>query len=75
VELYFHSAHTSSGHGASVSTGYVFMALYLVKHRDNFTLSRTVLRGPHVDNHRQMAHDVMTDLHVVCWRRANHLSG
>jgi len=32
----FHN--TSSWHGAWLSTGYVFMAWYLVKHRDNFTL-------------------------------------
>jgi len=31
--------HTSSGCGAYLSTGYVFLAWYLVKHRDMFTFS------------------------------------
>jgi len=30
--------HTSSGRGAKLSTGYIFMTWYLVKDRDNFYL-------------------------------------
>jgi len=37
VELYLHSHITSSWHGAELSAGYLFMAWYLVQHRDTFT--------------------------------------
>jgi len=33
--------HTSSWHGVQLSTGYVFIAMYLGKHRGNFTYNNT----------------------------------
>jgi uncharacterized membrane protein len=33
--------HASSWHGSWLSTGYVFIVWYLVKHRDNFTFTLT----------------------------------
>jgi len=38
VKLYFHSPHTSSWRGVSLSKKCVFTAWYLVRHKDNFTL-------------------------------------
>jgi len=37
MQLYFHFPHTLMGL-CSLSTEYIFMAWYLVKHSDNFTL-------------------------------------
>jgi hypothetical protein len=45
VELYLHTPNTFSLRGASLSNGYVLMAWYLVKHRDNLTFPLIILNG------------------------------
>jgi len=39
MELDLHSPTTSLWCGVQLSTGYIFMASYFIKHKDNFTYS------------------------------------